>query len=547
MRRNIYAAILLLTGAVMAACSSSDDITSNTTPESQAPTGNGAVELSGTLGCRGELTRTIAADGVGTWEIGDQFAIYYATESGHSTAVATVNSINDNGSANFTATLYYPKNGSSDVTLVYPVSAHDGQGGFNTDALMNQEGTLDYINANGLDIETASTTLNIVDTKASLNSDVTMQPQVCLYTLNPVYNLNYHYSLSVKKLEINDGTHNYIITPTDATSSLTIALLPTNSSDFTFSAITDEYGPSRIYTKRKVTLANCTADNVGDVFDEDGNIYSVSSGTGLSRVANFSGITLEKGKFYSQEILLTKIKRPVAMIAYVGEHGSVDDSSTDSQTGFHGLAIAMQNSTKSNTTEANNNWDADTWGYPRWCSWNDDQDDNLCTTQASDNVTVVREWKNGITMTNQLVNHNHMHGAARIARNYSTFWYEYDSSNYYFSNSSVKMSLPKGVSKWFLPSVGQWQLIVWGLVSKAKGEPYSTLITDEANADMTAGNFNSILANAGAENFKFSCDHYWLSSEYSKDKAWVAAYNGRVCGADKSYVTDAIVRAVIAF
>ena len=184
MRKNIfYTAALLLAGAVMAACSGSEDITDNTTPETQTPTGNGVVELSGTLGSKGEMTRAVDAEGTGTWEVNDKFAVYYETTDGHATAVATVTSVNGDGSANFTALLKDPKKGNNSVKLVSPASAHDGEGGFKTDGLMNQGGTLEYINKNGLDIETATATMNVADAKASLTTSVTMQPQVCLYKM----------------------------------------------------------------------------------------------------------------------------------------------------------------------------------------------------------------------------------------------------------------------------------------------------------------------------------------------------------------------------
>ena len=173
MKKNIlYTAVLMLAGVVMTACSGDEDILS----ETQTPAKGDLVVLKGTLGSKGDQTRTVAEDGTGNWEVGDQFAIYYETYSGHASAIATVSSINDNGSANFTATLGAPKKGSNNVSLVYPATAHDGQGGFKTDALMNQEGTLEYINENGLDIETATTTMNVSGNTATLTSDVQMQP-----------------------------------------------------------------------------------------------------------------------------------------------------------------------------------------------------------------------------------------------------------------------------------------------------------------------------------------------------------------------------------
>ena len=516
MKKNVFhTAILLLTSVMMAACSGNDDIVNNTNPEPQAPTKGNVVVLSGTLGSKDSQTRTIATDGKGSWEEGDQFAIYYVTEDdGHASATATVNSINANGSANFTASLESPKTGNNGVTLIYPASAHDGNGGFETDALMEQEGTLDYINANGLDIETATTTMNVEGTAATLNSDVKMQPQVCLCTLN-LRDGNYQ-SLSTTRLEIRDGMHTYTIIPKEgATTSFTVALLPTKNVSISFTATTTK--ETTIRTKRDgVTLANCTADNVGDVFDEDGNIYENSWGPGAIYYQDFSSRTLYAGRFYSSYVTFHNQLSTIAalgMIAYVGDHGTVDDSSTDPQTGFHGLAIAM------------NDFGGFS-GYP-WCSIKTAD----CTDDVNDNVTdaaTACNTKNGINMTAYLVNHSgsnsHTHSAAIAAHSTSGH--------------------PSTTSDWFLPSVGQWQLIVWGVVSKATGQPYTTPITTELSSFDVIDNFNSILTQAGASAFPSSGCH-WLSTEYSNGKAWAIAVKGYVFGHEKTYNSN--IRRVLAF
>lgn len=308
MKKNVFhTAILLLTSVMMAACSGNDDIVNNTNPEPQATTKGNVVVLSGTLGSKDSQTRTIATDGKGSWVEGDQFAIYYVTEDdGHASATATVNSINANGSANFTASLESPKTGNNGVTLIYPASAHDGNGGFETDALMEQEGTLDYINEHGLDIETATTTMNVEETAATLNSDVKMQPEVCLYTMNLRENSSYSNLTTTTKLVIKDNDHTYTITPTTPTNSFTVALLPIQSSGISFTATTND--ETTFYTKQDdVTLANCTTDNVGDVFDEDGNIYRVSRGPGATYYKLFYGKALYAGKFYNSNVTLSKL------------------------------------------------------------------------------------------------------------------------------------------------------------------------------------------------------------------------------------------------
>ena len=426
-------AALLMAGAVMTACSGGDDITSDIISEPQSSTEAGVVELSGTLGSKSSVTRAIDDEGKGSWEKYDEFAIYYQTNSGHATATATVNRVNDDGSADFTATLISPKTGSNNVTFVYPVSAYDGNGGFKTDALMNQKGTLDYINEKGLDIETASTTMNVVNTKATLNSDVTMLPQVCLYTLNLKKDANN--DLYATKLEISDGTHNYTVAWDIDTNTFTVALLPVSGANFTFEATTEEVG--RVYTKQNVTLETCTENNVGHVFDKDGNIYEVTNKVpGVLYGASFNNITLTRGKFYSQNLTLAPVViTPVAMIAYVGEKGTADTS--EGAENYHGLAMAMSNVTDSEGTY-NFAWALEGYGDQEKCDGVYNFDGTV------DNYLEPGNFK-GIDDTNILANHtcsnNHRHPAAEAAKNYRVEG---------FNPHDIKCS------DWFLPTTGQW-------------------------------------------------------------------------------------------
>jgi len=446
MKKNIfYATILLLAGAVMTACSGGDDMTSETTPKTQTPTESGVVELSGTLGGKSTMTRAVDDEGCTWWEEGDQFAIYYETSNGHASAVATVNSINEeDGSANFTATLRSPKTGNNSVKLVYPATAHDGQGGFKTDSLMNQDGTVACINQKGLDIETAETTMNVEGMNATLteDEDVYLQPQVCLcyfylYDIYDEYN-----GLEVTKLEISDGTNSYTVTPASATYRLFVALLPTNDADITFTATTTKEGPRRVYTKQSVTLDNCTDANVGHVFDKDGNIYSVSKGgTGNLYNRTYSRIKLEAGNKYEDNLKLSPSSgiTPVAMIAYVGAKGTADASSTS----YRGLAIAMDYATLEESPYYYDN--EMPWSYYT-CR------NKLCPYLGYGidpyyDFTYHRDFGDmkGIRNTDALFNgcgiHEHDHPAAKAAKNYSVAG---------FNPSAI------GCSNWFLPSSGQW-------------------------------------------------------------------------------------------
>ena len=453
-----YAAILLLTGVVMAACSGSDDLTDNTTSDPQTPTEGNVVVLKGTLGSKGIVTRAIDEYGDGSWDEGDQFAIYYETSNGHASAIATVNNVDyyydeekdkSFSSAEFTATLISPKTGDNNVTFVYPATAHDGKGGFKTDALKNQKGTMEYFNKYG-DIETAQTTMKVEGVNATLTDNVYMQPQVCLSQIYLYDNDDQDYwgvcaSLDATKLEISDGTNSYTVTPADDVESddlFYVALLPTDNADVTFTATTTKVGSRCVYTKQSVTLDNCTAANVGDVFDKDGNIYSVSHSTGnIIYRRTYSNITLNAAELYSyNELYLSPSAgdgiTPVAMIAYVGQPGEVDANSTS----FRGLAIAM-NPVPDDYYDDKFYWYSD---YNSLCPYvgysNNNTDDYYNFAYHRDcgdmrGIINTEILSHGCGFKNQ-----HDHFAASAARNYSVAGFN---------------PIAIGCSHWFLPSSGQ--------------------------------------------------------------------------------------------
>ena len=541
MKKNMfYTAALLLAGAVMAACSGSEDIMGNNTAEPQAPTEKGAVVLSGTLGSKGskdnETRGYMFGASTNVWEVGDEFAIYYATTTGHATAVATVNSVNESGSANFTATLYNPKAGDNDAILVYPASLHDGQGGIKADALNEQSSTQ---NNSYIDIEKKATTLSVEEqdgkaSKATLNSDVTMEIQVCYLDL--YLKKSNGTPLLPKKLVVSDGTHSYTVTPKEDKDRTRVTVWPADGVNLTFTATVEE----TIYTKLdNVTLTNCGLEHIGCVFDKDGNVYSASKGSEIIYSASYSNKTWKGGTKYHSPLTLTSSATndditPVAMIAYVGSHGSVDDSSTDQVTGYHGLAIAMENSYWFNAGSDNYkgiDGEEKINSLPSCI-----QISEACTPECdgvSYPIAQAREFKNGITMTSYLIEHstgNHDHRTAKAAKDYN-------------------VPVPTGTSGWFLPSIGQWGLIAQGLITKQDNlsELYSTPLTNATNAKMKKSYFRSIYVNAGADepwNNCISCTFYCddASSEFLYAMNFA---NGRT----NQYwlMTYANVRSVLAF
>lgn len=194
----------------------------------------------------------------------------------------------------------------------------------------------------------------------------------------------------------------------------------------------------------------------------------------------------------------------VAIIAYVGSDGSVDASSST----YKGLAIALTDANSGNT-----------------CQWFV-ADNGKCVSQTSTLYTAIT-YKNGIASTNTLTSDSHTHAAATAAKNFGTV-------------------LPSGVSGWFLPSMGQWNLIVQGLATKKSGSTVSTNLTTSTNNTYKASNLNSVITAAGGTGFQ--SDAYWSSTECNNSNAWTMDFSsGRAINYNKSNVYYGHVRAVFAF
>ena len=191
-----------------------------------------------------------------------------------------------------------------------------------------------------------------------------------------------------------------------------------------------------------------------------------------------------------------------AIIAYVGTAGSVDESSST----YKGLAIALT--------------DANSGVTYQWCS----EIGNTCVSQT-DAIATAITYKNGIASTNTLTSDGHTHAAATAASSYGT-------------------ARPSGVSAWFLPSVGQWNLIVQGLATKQAGSTVSTNLTTSANNTYKSSNLNSVITDAGGTGFQSG--GYWSSTEHTSGSAWRMIFSlGRAYSNSKT--ANNYVRAVFCF
>ena len=193
--------------------------------------------------------------------------------------------------------------------------------------------------------------------------------------------------------------------------------------------------------------------------------------------------------------------KKVAMVAYKGDAGG------ESSPYNHGLAIALDDA----TTAA-------------WCS----QKANTCLDAQATNLASALTTLNGLTATAQLVaDDSHTHAAATAARNYC------------YDVSASAGAHPTGTSTWFLPSLGQWNIMLKAMTGSGVD------LSSSSNATYQAANVSPLITAAGGT--ALSAAHYWSSTEKSATDAWdVTFQNGRSNGADKDTGTCR-VRAVLAF
>ena len=167
-----------------------------------------------------------------------------------------------------------------------------------------------------------------------------------------------------------------------------------------------------------------------------------------------------------------------AMIAYVGDGDTSDDTYN------HGLALAL--------TDASSGV---SWGVTG----------NICTTSHTSNKTTAIGYKNGIGCTNTFLNscsssHNH---------------YAVQTLNDYESN----VSRPTVSSSWFIPSLGQWNIMLKAL----QGTDIHYSVYDLDNENCQNNHVNYVISNVGGTPFN---GNYWSCTEYDGSYQWyISAYS----------------------
>ena len=254
------------------------------------------------------------------------------------------------------------------------------------------------------------------------------------------------------------------------------------------------------------TSAVMTITGKGNYTGSVSTNFTIDKDPGVSLASATVGMVIgANGKAYTTIALANKYSTAAAIIAYKG-NGEANSSYNT------GLAISL----------------ADVSVTKKWKS----SADGTCTAQNS-SIATIRSDLQGLTHTATLCSSEHTshgHDAATAADGYTS-----------------TMATPTGCSKWFLPTIGQWNLIVKAMCGG------SANLTTSNNSSYKAAEFNKKIRVAYGESESTACagdvqdsGGYWSSVEYSTSNAW-----GMFFGSGRAYYNSKTnrnyVRPVLAF
>ena len=298
--------------------------------------------------------------------------------------------------------------------------------------------------------------------------------------------------------------------------------LPTNLT-VTVSAVATQkpVDPSTITSEDIANNRGTSAKPRAYVVCEDGDLHLCQNGTEVDPSSTVDN-PIYKSTGGTADGTLSCGKKKLAVLCYAGSAGSVDGST--SATSYRCLAIALTDANGGSTCK----WYTATSG--------------TCAPQNSDPSTALT-YMNGIEYTESLAASNgsgtytscsgHTHAAATAAKNYASGGVE--ATN--VARTSTWMT--SNTSGWFLPSIGQWNLIVKGLTGDTSG------LTTSGNSAYNAAAVNKYIQTA-AGGAGVQSNYYWSSVECNTDSAWGMIFSyGRAGNFNRTY--NYYVRPVLAF
>ena len=230
---------------------------------------------------------------------------------------------------------------------------------------------------------------------------------------------------------------------------------------------------------------------------------NVAADPGVALASATVGMVIgANGKAYNTIAEANTYSTAAAIIAYKGNGEGNSSYNT-------GLAISLE----------------DVAGDYQWKS----SDDGTCTVQ-NDDFDIIKSDLNGLAHTETLCSSGHSdhgHDAAVAANGYTS-----------------TMPKPANCSTWFLPTIGQWKLIVEAMCG-------GTGLTTSGQDTYEAANFNKKIRTAYGVSESTTCAGdvefiYWSSVEDNTDRAWNMNFSNGGANFDRKDDTY-YVRPVLAF
>ena len=334
---SICMAALAMMGAAITACSSIDD-----DEQAAVPAAGKTIVLKGTLAGKAsnDITRALGTEGQTAWEEGEQVAVYYQTATGHATATATIK----NANGDFEATLTDPKAGS--VQFVYPATRHDGQGGYSTEGIDRQDGSIETVSSKW-DIVTGQGTLAMVEGKDTATiATVSMETQlsICRFTLKDEADAD----VAADTLTVTVGSDTYGIKPAQPTNVLYVALKPATeaATEFTATTAAGDQTEAKTYAK---TAANPLTFVKGTFYTSTVKMNAPAPAYPLlsaATTADYGKVVCAAGHLHDAKTAVPTGCTAVGILGKVTETG-------------HGLILALQDATSQNWNTING-WESET-------------------------------------------------------------------------------------------------------------------------------------------------------------------------------------------
>ena len=491
--RFLSIAVLVAVGAMFLSCSKTEI---DTEPQQE----DNIITLTTTVSFdNGTETRALTGTGAKTFAENETMAIVYKETSGYTAMAVSAplesTDIAEGGkSATFSFALTSPDK-KKDVTYIYPAAMAKPNFTVNYAALATQDGTLDNL-AGNLDLATYTGAWNGASLPTGMLEN---QLAILALTLKDSYD-DSDLNSTITGVTLSDGTNSYSVTRSAAAGPIYVAIKPTSSAAISVTATA-----GTTYYKKKLTGKTYAASNGYSLswrMMKAIPLASITSPADLGKVIGADGYA-----YYTATAATAAGTTASGIIAYVGSAGSVDESSG----AYKGLAIALTDASNGSTFQ-----------------WHDYTDGAAYCSSHTTDVGDAIDYKNGIANTTKLTNGNssHTHAAATAAKNYST-------------------ARPSGVSAWFLPSMGQWNLIVQGLATKKSGSTVSTNLTTSENSTYKSPNLNSVITDAGGTWLKFG--NYWSTTEYNGYYTWTMDFSSGEAWSDCVKTKGYFVRPVFAF